>query len=223
MNSTVTPPTSPHRSALPKRRMLWIVAGAMALGLLLFLILMMTQDRQKPFFSAGPDSGNIDENGQVQVFEPLPTPLPGGASGDGSLLPGMADVDSNSAPPRIIEEPRRTAAPAPSTAPARPIAAAKPAPAVNTASSSPVPTSQPAPRYPRNALRAGIGGTVQVQVDVGPDGVPTSVALASGSGNRELDRAAMEAVRRWRFRPAMVNGQPTVGRVTVPIQFTVNN
>ena len=224
MNSTVTPPSPPTRAPLPKRRLVWIVVGAMGLGLLLFLILMMTQDRQKPFFSVGPDSGNIDENGQVQVFEPLPAPLPAGASGDGSLLPEMANADTNAATPRIIEQPRRAApTPAPSTAPARSAAAAKPAPAASTASSSPIPTSQPAPRYPRNALRAGIEGTVQVQVDVGPDGVPTSVALAAGSGNRELDRAAMDAVRRWRFRPAVVNGQPSVGRVTVPIQFTVRN
>jgi len=33
----------------------------------------------------------------------------------------------------------------------------------------------------------------------------------------------MDAVRRWRFSPAMANGQPTAGRVTVPIKFTVNN
>lgn len=223
MNSTVTPPSPPTRAPLPKRRLIWIVVGAIALGLLLFLILMMTQDRQKPFFSAGPDTGVVDENGQVQVFEPLPAPLPAGASGDGSLLPEMADADTNGAAPRIIEQPRRAPTPTASTTSTRPAPTARPAPATSTASSSPVPTSQPAPRYPRNALRAGIEGTVQVQVDVGPDGVPTSVALASGSGNRELDRAAMEAVRRWRFRPAMANGQATVGRVTVPIQFSVSN
>ncbi|MDO5609705.1 MAG: energy transducer TonB [Pseudomonadota bacterium] len=99
----------------------------------------------------------------------------------------------------------------------------RPAPAASTrtaAASTPVPISQVSPRYPRDALRSGIGGLVRVAVDVGPDGVPTSVSLAEGSGSRELDRAALDAVRRWRFKPAIVNGQPSVGRVVVPIQFT---
>ena len=220
MNTTVTPPPQPSRAPLPKRRMLWIVLAAMALGLLFFLILMLTQDRQKPFFSAGADRSHVDENGEVQVFEPLPAPLPAGESADASRLPEIADAEDGRAAPPVIEQPRRTVDETP--APTRP-APTTSAPNRTAASIAPVPTSQPAPRYPRDALRAGIEGTVQVQVDVGPDGVPTSVALAAGSGSRELDRAALDAVRRWRFRPAMANGQPTVGRVTVPIQFTVRN
>lgn len=219
MNSTVTPPHQPTRRPLPKRRMIWIVAGAMALGLLIFLILMMSQDGQKPFFSAGPNTGNVDENGDVQVFEPLPAPLPAGEAANGSRLPEFAEADESRPPPRIIEQPRPVASAPPVASRPAPV----PVPTNSAANSAPVPTSQPAPRYPRNAQRSGAEGTVQVQVDVGPDGVPTSVALAQGSGHRELDRAAMDAVRRWRFRPAMANGQPTVGRVTVPIQFSMRN
>ena len=199
--------------------MVWIVVAAIGVGLLLFLLLMLGQDRDKPFFSAGPGGGTQGEDGQVQVFEPLPAPLPAGELGDGSRLP-EAPVDA--APreqPRIIEPPR-PAAPAPVATrptPSAPVANA------STANSSPVPTSRPAPQYPRAALRAGIEGTVRVQVDVGPDGGPTSVSLDQGSGHRELDRAALDAVKRWRFRPAMANGQPTVGRLTVPIQFTTGD
>lgn len=222
MNSTATPPPQPAHAPLAKRRMIWIVAAAMGLGLLLFLILMVTQDRQKPFFSVEPGTGAVDEGGQVQVFEPLPAPLPASASGDASQLPEMAEADTRRPSAQIIEQPRRAPVAPASTVPSR-TAPATPAPVRSAASSPPVPTSQPAPHYPRTALRAGIEGTVQVQVDIGPDGVPTSVALASGSGHRELDRAAMDAVRRWRFRPAMANGQPTAGRITVPIQFSMRN
>ena len=55
---------------------------------------------------------------------------------------------------------------------------------------------------------------------IGPDGVPTSTSLAQSSGSRELDRAATQAVRRWRFEPAMSDGRPTVGQVIVPIDFS---
>lgn len=218
MNTTATPPPPPARQILSKRRMAWIVAGAIALGLLLFLMLMLSQRNHKPFYSAGPDGGHVDQNGQVQVFEPLPSPLPAGEGNQASRLPDMAEANRNKSAAQIIEPPRRAPESMPSTAPVRNTPAA--APVRSSASSAPVPIRQPAPRYPRNALRSGIEGTVQVLVDVGPDGTPTSVSLAAGSGNRELDRAALDAVRRWRFTPAMANGLPTVGRVTVPIQFS---
>ena len=65
----------------------------------------------------------------------------------------------------------------------------------------------------------GFGGTVQVRVTVAADGSVDRLALAQTSGNRELDRAALEAVRRWRFQPATRDGQPVVAEVIVPLDF----
>ncbi len=204
------------RQPLPRRQLTWIIGGAIAVGLLLFM-LIWSRDRQQPFFKAGPDAQPASSEGQVQVFEPLPAPLPAGEIADASQLPAPPpSVPATIETPRA--EPPRPVAP---SAPVRPSTPAQSRP--TTANRPPIPVSQPEPRYPRAALRAAIGGTVQVQVDVGPDGVPTSVSLVQGSGNRELDRAALDAVRRWRFQPAMANGQPSVGRVTVPIQFRVND
>ena len=67
--------------------------------------------------------------------------------------------------------------------------------------------------------RRGESGTVVVRAEVGPDGVPTSVSVARSSGSRTLDRAAVSAVNRWQFRPAQLEGRPTVGSVLVPIEF----
>ena len=39
------------------------------------------------------------------------------------------------------------------------------------------------------------------------------------SGSRDLDRAAVNAVRQWRFQPAQRDGQAVAGAVTVPIDF----
>ena len=64
-----------------------------------------------------------------------------------------------------------------------------------------------------------IGGIVRVRVTVAADGSVDRLELAEGSGNRYLDRAAMEAVRRWRFQPATRNGQPISADVVVPISF----
>ncbi|MFN7183476.1 MAG: TonB family protein, partial [Thermomonas haemolytica] len=108
-------------------------------------------------------------------------------------------------------------------------AAAAPAPAAPAAAggnggsqAQPTPLSTPPPRYPPEALRMGIGGTVKVRVTVTPDGRVDRLELAETSGNRYLDRAALETVRRWTFRPAMRNGQPVQAEVVVPIQFDPN-
>jgi protein TonB len=86
-------------------------------------------------------------------------------------------------------------------------------------SPEPIPAQSPPPDYPRRALRRGIEGTVLVRAEVGPDGVPVSVSIVQGSRSRDLDRAAVDAVRRWRFRPGQVDGRPVVGSVVIPIEF----
>ena len=203
----------PARFRLP-RRAHWIVAAALLAGLLLFLAIW-TSDRQRGFYSVDPSAPGTAE-GQVDVFEPLPTPLP--ADGRDTAFP-VPPAGIESRPAASIAPPVRPVPP--SSRPATP-PAVTPAPP-RAAYVAPVPVSQPSPRYPPAALRQGASGRVDVRVDVGPDGVPTSVSVAGGSGNRELDRAALDAVRRWRFKPATADGQPSVGSVTVPIQFTLGD
>lgn len=77
----------------------------------------------------------------------------------------------------------------------------------------------PPPRYPSAALRRGDAGDVVVRVDVDAAGKPGGVTLVQRSGSRDLDRAAMEAVRQWRFHPAQRNGQPIAGSVDIPFEF----
>ena len=47
------------------------------------------------------------------------------------------------------------------------------------------------------------------------------IQVAYQRRNRDLDRAAMQAARKWRFNPSMVNGQPAAGRVRVPVDFNL--
>jgi len=80
----------------------------------------------------------------------------------------------------------------------------------------------PAPPYPRAAIRDGAQGTVLLMILVDTDGKPLQVTLHRSSGNRVLDRAALEHVaRHWRFQPALRNGQPVQAYGVVPIAFSM--
>ncbi|MBT2784690.1 energy transducer TonB, partial [Lysobacter sp. ISL-52] len=70
--------------------------------------------------------------------------------------------------------------------------------------------------------RRGEGGTVRVRVEVTEQGDTGAVDVAETSGSRMLDRAAVNAVRSWRFRPATRGGRPATDVVMVPITFNPN-
>jgi protein TonB len=72
--------------------------------------------------------------------------------------------------------------------------------------------STPAPDYPPDALREGRSGEVQVEFTVGADGAVTSARVVRSNPPRVFDRAALNAVRRWRFQPV---GAPVTTRRTI--------
>jgi protein TonB len=82
--------------------------------------------------------------------------------------------------------------------------------------------SATSPRYPINELRKGVQGTVMLRVLVDVDGMPVSVTIESSSGNRNLDKAALQHVlKTWRFKPAMQDGQAVQAYGLVPIAFSL--
>jgi len=77
----------------------------------------------------------------------------------------------------------------------------------------------PPPEYPPLAKRAGVQGTVVVQILVGPDGVPVSARAMEGP---LMLRATAEAYAlAWRFSPPLVNGVPQASRFTLTMPFTL--
>lgn len=84
-------------------------------------------------------------------------------------------------------------------------------------------SSQVMPKYPASALRSGETGTVLVLATIDRNGVPTDVSLDDRSGNRDLDRSALQAVRQWRFQPALKDGKPVEAMVRVPVEFALQN
>jgi protein TonB len=62
-------------------------------------------------------------------------------------------------------------------------------------------------------------GQVMLRVLVSPDGRPNRIELRTSSGSDRLDRAAEEAVARWRFVPARQGDTAVEAWVLVPIVF----
>lgn len=57
------------------------------------------------------------------------------------------------------------------------------------------------PVYPKIALRRGIEGSLKVKIIVSPEGTPQDIIVLSSSGHDILDKAALEAVKVWKFSP----------------------
>ena len=75
-------------------------------------------------------------------------------------------------------------------------------------------------RFPIEALRRRMHGTVLLRVLVDASGKPVEVVVEHGSGYPLLDHSAREQVlASWRFQPAQVNGQPVRAWARVPINF----
>ncbi len=63
------------------------------------------------------------------------------------------------------------------------------------------------PVYPMEAQIRNEHGTVVVLIHVGENGLPTGADVIQSSGVRVLDEAAIAAVRKWHFRPALKEGR----------------
>lgn len=83
--------------------------------------------------------------------------------------------------------------------------------------------NNPAPTYPPVSRRFGEQGRVLLRVLVSENGLAQSVQLDSSSGYEKLDRAAMEAVKKWSFIPARRSNQPVSAYVLVPIKFSLSS
>jgi TonB family protein len=77
------------------------------------------------------------------------------------------------------------------------------------------------PVYPPNALRMRIEGAVKLLATVGKTGSITAVKVVSGEPL--LGQAAMEAVKQWKYKPYLLNGEPVEIQTEVTINFKLPN
>lgn len=77
------------------------------------------------------------------------------------------------------------------------------------------------PTYPRLAQLGRVSGTVVLTAIIGKDGNVERLQLVSG--NPLLAPAAIDAVKQWRYKPFLLNGQPVEIETTVTVNFEVHN
>jgi TonB family protein len=84
--------------------------------------------------------------------------------------------------------------------------------------SAPVPISQPEPAYSELARKLSVSGVVMLNLVVQPDGTAANFKVTKSVGYG-LDEKAIEAVRKWRFRPGMKDGAPVPVIASVELNF----
>ncbi len=77
--------------------------------------------------------------------------------------------------------------------------------------------------YPERALRHGWEGTVSLKVWVSDQGMVERVEIERSSGYRLLDRSALEAIQRWRFAPAQMEGRNIASIARLPVVFDIKD
>jgi periplasmic protein TonB len=76
-------------------------------------------------------------------------------------------------------------------------------------------------RYPAGALRAQASGLVIVLARYNADGIVTETRIHKTSRNKDLDRSALQGVKKWKINPRKINGQSIGGEALVEVVFKV--
>jgi len=91
-------------------------------------------------------------------------------------------------------------------------------PIAQAAIESAVPVRTSAPEFPYEMKREGLTGVVTVVFSVDEKGNVVEPAVLKSS-NKGFDQAALEAIARWKFKPARQDGVAVRSKLAIPIQF----
>lgn len=148
----------------------------------------------------------------VKPSAPVPTAKPQAIAVPAETPPGSA----------LARAPNSPAVNPTVTADAAPAAASAAPPLAEVLSRKPSFRQPPRqPSYPSQARRRNQQGVVLVEVRLDARGRQRSLSVLRSSGVDSLDRAALEAVAQWHFRPETAGGQAVPSRVQIPIKFAL--
>jgi TonB family protein len=75
------------------------------------------------------------------------------------------------------------------------------------------------PEYPELARRARVEGEVVLNISVNEEGYVSNVEVIRG--HQLLRQAAVDAVKQWKYEPALSNGKPSAAKTTVMVHFVL--
>lgn len=132
-----------------------------------------------------------------------------------------------------LEMPQVETPPLEDTVPEIEVPVDEPAPNAITAATSPAPpvaetanmkvNRRVDPVYPAGSRRAGEQGTGVFRVLVDQRGRPQDVEVLKSTGFPRLDDAAVQAIRKWAFSPAMQSGRAVQSWTRVQVAFQLQN
>ncbi|HUS23711.1 MAG TPA: energy transducer TonB [Candidatus Binatia bacterium] len=77
------------------------------------------------------------------------------------------------------------------------------------------------PQYPRQAMRDGISGWVQLEIEINPDGSVRSARPVAAQPRGVFESAAVQGVMKWRFKPKVVDGKPVAAKGLQRLEFNL--
>ncbi len=182
--------------------------------------LLVDSDTETVLSDLAPQSTLLDSMTWRFSIGPVP-PLP--VEPEPAVAPPAAEVAKDSAavpaPEPHAETPEQAVASdaAPTSAPAAPAQSeGVQIPASGVAASI---ITQTAPHYPAKARAAHISGDVVLHAMIDKEGKISEVHAVSG--NEALAEAAVEAVRQWRYKPFLSNGEPIEVETTITVTFAM--
>ena len=84
----------------------------------------------------------------------------------------------------------------------------------------PVPVRTVPPDYPSELRRDGVSGVVMITCVIDEKGDVQDPTIEKSS-NPSFNPSALAAVKKWKFKPARLDGAPVSKKVTIPLKFTV--
>ncbi len=162
-------------------------------------------------------------NGKAPLVGVAAPALPGGVEGtEISGLPVAMNAPPPPAPPPQVAVPAKVITPAPQPAAAQTVEAAREAAShIGGVFSQPELAHKVSPVYPPAAVQRKREGKVRFQATIAKDGSVKNIQLLSG--DPLLNVAARQAVSQWKYRPAMLNGDPIEVTQTIVIEFNLSN
>jgi periplasmic protein TonB len=86
----------------------------------------------------------------------------------------------------------------------------------------PVPVRMVAPEYPGEMQREGISGVVTVRCTIDEHGGVTDAVVVKSSAG-VFEKPAMDALSKWKFKPATLDGKAIATKAIIPIRFVANS